>query len=94
LPISEKKEIKDYCEKLAGKLEGVGLRVKIFSKKKLEKRIPQVYQKKIPYYLVVGQEEVKTEILKLTYIFPKEKEEELLTEKELYNKLKQGIKQE
>jgi len=62
--------------------------VKILSEKSLNYRIRQVYQKKIPYYLVIGKEEVKTKILKLIYTYQEGKTEEL-TEKELYNKLNQ-----
>ena len=62
--------------------------MKILSEKSLNYRIRQVYQKKIPYYLVIGKEEVKTKILKLIYTYQEGKTEEL-TEKELYNKLNQ-----
>ncbi|CAG8848517.1 16815_t:CDS:1, partial [Racocetra persica] len=82
------KEIKDYCEELAGKLKQSGLRVKIFTKKKLKDRIRQMYQKKIPYYLVIGQEEVEAKKnpnqetkMKLMHTYEGGKAEEL-TEKE------------
>ena len=61
--------------------------MKIFAEKSLNYRIRQIYKKKIPYYLVIGKEEIKTKILKLIYTYQEEKSEEL-TEKELYNKLK------
>ncbi|MCE8168447.1 MAG: threonine--tRNA ligase [Candidatus Moeniiplasma glomeromycotorum] len=86
LPINEEPEIKNYCQKLAEELEEINLRVKIFSQKKLKDRIRQLYQKKIPYYLVVGEKEIEKKILKLIYTYQKKEEE--LSEKELYNKLK------
>ena len=93
LPFNEEKEIKNYCEKLVGELKQSGLRVKIFTKKKLKDRIRQMYQKKIPYYLVIGREEVeakknpsKETKIKLMYTYEGGKTEEL-TEKELYNEL-------
>ncbi|CAG8541934.1 314_t:CDS:2 [Cetraspora pellucida] len=93
LPFNEEKEIKDYCEELAGKLKQSGLRVKIFTKKKLKDRIRQMYQKKIPYYLVIGQEEVAAKKnpnqetkMKLMHTYEGGKAEEL-TEKELFIKL-------
>ena len=64
------------------------MRAKILSEKSLNYRIRQIYQKKIPYYLVIGEEEVKTKILKLTYTYQEGKTEELI-EKKLYNKLNQ-----
>jgi len=64
------------------------LRAKILSEKSLNYRIRQVYQKKIPYYLVIGEEEAKTKILKLTYTYQEGKINGL-TQEELYNKLNQ-----
>jgi len=61
--------------------------VKLFWEKSLNYRIRQVYQKKIPYYLVIGKEELKEKKLKLIYNYQVEKIEELLTEKELVSKL-------
>jgi len=61
--------------------------VKILSEKSLNYRIRQVYQKKIPYYLVIGKEELKEKTLKLIYNYQQGKIEELLTEKELVSKL-------
>ena len=61
--------------------------MKILSEKSLNYRIRQVYQKKIPYYLVIGKEELKEKTLKLIYNYQQGKIEELLTEKELVNKL-------
>ena len=86
LPFNAEKEIKDYCEKLAGELEKSSLRVKIFSKDKVTNRVRQMYQKKIPYYLVVGEKEIKTKLLKLVNAYNEGQEEEL-TEKELISKL-------
>ncbi|CAJ0832425.1 9721_t:CDS:10, partial [Entrophospora sp. SA101] len=87
LPINEEEEVKKYCEELKKELIKDNLRVKIISKKTLGYRINEVYQKKIPYYLVIGKEELKTKRLKLIYTYQEGKTEEL-TEKELYNKLK------
>lgn len=87
LPINQEKEVKDYCEKLTGELEKIGLRVKIFSKDKLPKRVHQMYQKKIPYYLVIGEQELEKNILKLINVY-RRGEEEKVNEKELYNRLK------
>ncbi|MCE8163019.1 MAG: threonine--tRNA ligase [Candidatus Moeniiplasma glomeromycotorum] len=87
LPVNEEKEIENYCQELTGELEEIGLRAKIFYQKKLKDRIRQMYQKKIPYYLVIGQQEVEKNILKLIYAYQAGKVEEL-TEKELINKLK------
>ncbi|CAG8847939.1 12898_t:CDS:1, partial [Racocetra persica] len=79
----------------------LGLRVKIFTKKRLKDRIRQMYQKKIPYYLVIGNEEMeaikkdknepeqKTE-LKLMSTYEKGKIEKL-TPKELFDKLKRQL---
>jgi threonyl-tRNA synthetase len=91
LPINQEKEIKDYCEKIAGELTQIDLRVKIFSKEKLKYRILQTYQKKIPYYLVVGMNELEKKMLKLTKVYHRG-EEEFLSEKDLYSKLKQENK--
>ena len=51
--------------------------------------LKEIYQRKIPYYLVVGEGEVKSKKLKLIYNSQEGKIEELLTEKELYNKLRE-----
>jgi threonyl-tRNA synthetase len=88
LPLNEEKETKNYCEKLKENLAKKDLRVKIFTEKTLNYRIRQIYKKKIPYYLVVGKEEIEKKMLKLTYTYlPNEITE--LTEKELYNKLEE-----
>jgi threonyl-tRNA synthetase len=88
LPLNEEKEMKEYCENLKKELTKNNLRVKMFSEKSLNYRIRQIYKKKIPYYLVIGEEEIKKEILKLIYTYQEGKVEEI-TEKELYNKLNQ-----
>ena len=90
MPFNEEEEIKNYCQKLVSKLAEIGLRVKIFSKKKLPDRIRQMYQKKIPYYLVIGKDELEKKVLKLIYTYQKNQEE--LTEKELINKLERERK--
>ena len=90
LPINEEREIIGYCEKLAGKLKEVDLRVKIFSKKRLQNRIPQMYQKKIPYYLVIGKEELESGKLKLTNTYLLRKKNET-SQKATSNQENQGI---
>ena len=73
---------------MARNLTEKDLRVKIFSKKSPNYYIWQAYEKKIPYYLVIGKEEVEKKMLKLIYTYQEGKTEEL-TEKELCNKLKE-----
>jgi threonyl-tRNA synthetase len=89
LPLNEEKEIKNYCEKLKENLTKKDLRVKIFAEKTLNYRIRQIYKKKIPYYLVVGKEEIEKKMLKLTYTYLPPNEITELTEKALYNKLEE-----
>jgi len=86
LPLNEEKEVKEYCEKLEKELTKSDLRVKIFSEKSLNYRIRRVYKKKIPYYLVIGREEIEKKILKLVYSYSPNQEENL-EEKELLKKL-------
>src|SRR5207253_923133 len=86
LPFNEEKEIKNYCEKLARELEGIGLSVKIFSKDKLRDRMRQMYQKKIPYYLVIGEKELEKKSLELKNT-RQAGQSEVLTEIELISKL-------
>lgn len=85
LPLNEEKEIINYSNDLQKKFFTSNLRSKVWDAKTLNYRIRQVHQKKIPYCLVIGQEEVAKKILKLvcTYqdkIMP-------LTEQQLYDKL-------
>lgn len=84
--------MKNYCERIKKNLTCADLRVKIFSEKSLNYRIRQeVYKKKIPYYLVIGKEEIEKKILKLVYTYlPNEVEE--LDEKELCEKLQRENK--
>jgi threonyl-tRNA synthetase len=91
LPFNEEKEVKNYCERLAKELEENNLRAKIFFKKKLKDRIRQMYQKKIPCYLVVGKEELEKKILKLIYTYQEGRVEELV-DKELCDRFKKNIK--
>jgi threonyl-tRNA synthetase len=86
LPLNEEKEVANYWEKLEKELVENNLRVKIMTEKTLNYRIRQVYKKKIPYYLVVGKEEVAKNILKLIFAYSPNREEEL-KEKELVEKL-------
>ena len=88
LPANKEKEVEKYCEKLARNLTKKDLRVKIFSKKSPNYYIRQVYEKKIPYYLLIGKKEIEAEkkILKLVSVYLEGQREEL-TENELINKL-------
>jgi len=86
LPLNEEKEVVNYCEKLEKELIENNLRVKIMSEKTLNYRIRQVYKRKIPYYLVIGKEEVEKNILKLACAYSPNSEEKLEKE-ELIEKL-------
>jgi len=86
LPLNEEKEVANYWEKLEKELVENNLRVKIMTEKTLNYRIRQVYKKKIPYYLVVGKEEVAKNILKLIFTYSPAPEEKLEKE-ELIKKL-------
>jgi threonyl-tRNA synthetase len=84
-PLNEEEETKEYCDKLAKELVKNNLRAKIFAKKSLSYRINQIYQKKIPYYLVIGRDELQKEALKLIYTYSKEEEE--MIKEEMIKKL-------
>lgn len=85
MPLNEEKEIINYSNNLQKKFFTSNLRSKIWDTKTLNYRIRQVHQKKIPYYLVIGQEEVTKKILKLVYTY----QDKImpLTEQQLYDKL-------
>lgn len=85
LPLNEEEETKEYCDELAKEITTNNLRVKIFAKKSLNYRINQVYQKKIPYYLVIGRDELRNESLKLIYTYSKDEEE--MIKEEMIKKL-------
>lgn len=85
LPLNEEEQTKDYCDNLAKELTKNNLRAKIFAKKSLNYRINQTYQKKVPYYLVVGKDELQKEVLKLIYTYLKSEEE--MTKERLVKKL-------
>ena len=87
LPLNEKEETKNYCKKIEQKLTDIGIRAKILTKKTLNYRIRQVYQKKIPYYLAIGEREIKEQKLKLVYAYSAEQIVELSMD-ELSEKLK------
>lgn len=70
-------------------MTNIGLRVKILIEKSLNYRIRQTHNQKIPYYLVVGKQELVDKKLKLTYTYSPIKKNEELVEKELYEKLKE-----
>jgi threonyl-tRNA synthetase len=88
LPLNEEEEVKKYCQELGEKLNRVDLRVKTLSEKTLNYRIRQIYKKKIPYYLIIGREEITTKKIKLFFTYSLEISE--LTEKELIEKLQHG----
>jgi len=91
LPLNEEKEVKKYCERLEKELIKNNLRVKIMTEKTLNYRIRQVYKKKIPYYLVIGKEEVEKKILKLIYTYLVDIVNEV-KEEELFNLIKEKEK--
>lgn len=86
LPLNDQKEIMEYSKKLQKELLSNDLRSEIWNEKTLNYRIKQVHLKKIPYYLVIGKEEIEKKKLKLvcTYFLNKVNE---LTENELFEKL-------
>jgi threonyl-tRNA synthetase len=86
LPLNEEEETKEYCDKLVKNLVQSNLRAKILAKKTLNYRVNQIYQKKIPYYLVIGKGELEKKTTKLIYTYLPNSSEEL-TEKELTEKL-------
>ena len=91
LPLNEEKEVKKYCERLKKELIKNNLRVKVMTEKTLNYRIRQVYKKKIPYYLVIGKEEVEKKILKLIYTYLVDIVNEV-KEEELFNLIKEKEK--
>ena len=94
LPLNNQEEVKKYSESLQKKLFSNNLRSEIWSEKTLNYRIRQIYKKKIPYYLIIGEKEIND-----AYILPNRNERSLnlvhvysneaknLTEKELVEKL-------
>ncbi|WNE40376.1 MAG: Threonine--tRNA ligase [Mycoplasmataceae bacterium] len=87
LPLNEEEKTREYCENLLKELVKKKLRAKIFAKKSLNYRINQVYQKKIPYYLVIGRDELRDEALKLIYTYSKDEQE--MIKEEVIKKLVQ-----
>ncbi|CAJ0633692.1 453_t:CDS:2 [Entrophospora sp. SA101] len=87
LPLNDQKEVKEYSENLQKKLLSNNFRSEIWQEKTLNYRVKQVYEKKIPYRLVIGEEELKNKKLKLVYTYSPKKVNEL-TEDELLAKLK------
>jgi len=67
LTLNESIEIINYCKKLVNLL--IPFRTQIFIKKSLNYRIREIYKKKIPYFIIIGNSEVKTKIIKLTYTY-------------------------
>ncbi|CAJ0649484.1 15712_t:CDS:2, partial [Entrophospora sp. SA101] len=65
LPLNDQKEITEFSENLQKKLLSNHFRSEIWQEKTLNYRIKQTYKKKIPYYLVIGSQEIKTKELKL-----------------------------
>ncbi|CAG8775731.1 25127_t:CDS:2, partial [Racocetra persica] len=79
LPINNQKEVQKYSENLQNKLLSNNFRSEIWTEKTLNYRINQVHRKKAPYYLVIGEKELKNKKVKLAT--------EELTEEELLEKL-------
>lgn len=73
LPINDKGATQSYCQKLRTLLED--FRVEVWSKRTLGFRLQEVHHKKIPYFLVIGQEEVIKNKLILTSTFSGQKTE-------------------
>ena len=69
LPLNDQEEIKKYSENLHKELLFNNLRGKIWSEKTLNYRIRQVYKKKIPYYLIIGEKEVSEESLAVLHTY-------------------------
>lgn len=68
LPINETSKVIKYCKEITKKL--TNWRTKIFSKKTLQYRIKQLYQQKIiPYYLIIGNQEIEQKQLTLNSIY-------------------------
>jgi len=86
LPLNDQKEITEFSENLQKKLLSNNFRSEIWQEKTLNYRIKQTYKKKIPYYLVIGSEEIKTKELKLVYTYSPNTANKL-TENELIEKL-------
>jgi len=88
-PLNEENEVKDYCKILSRELTKRNLRIKIISEKSLNYRIREVCKNKIPYYLVIGKEEVKNKSLKLVNTYSENNIIEL-SEEGLYKKFKEN----
>jgi len=90
LTINEEEEIMKYSEELQKKLIRLNLRVEVWNHKTIGHRISQVHQKKVPYHLIIGKEELKTKKIKLVNNRLTDKNQENLTisEEELCERLK------
>ncbi|CAJ0917031.1 186_t:CDS:2 [Entrophospora sp. SA101] len=66
LPLNDQKEVKEYSENLQKKLLSNNFRSEIWQEKTLNYRVKQVYEKKIPYRLVIGEEELKNKKIKIS----------------------------
>lgn len=88
MPLNEENEVKNYCKILNKELTKNNFRIKILSEKSLNYRIREICKNKIPYYLVIGKEEVKNKTLKLVNTYSENKITEL-SEEELYKKIKE-----
>jgi len=93
LPLNEQKEVKEYSESLQKELLSNNFRSEIWSPKKtLDYRIGQIYKKRIPFYVVIGKEEVSSENLAVTYV-DKPGKPNILTKEKLIARLKAESKQ-
>ena len=64
--------------------------MKIFLEKKLKKRIYQVYQQKIPYYILIGREEMEKKYVKIVSTYQAGKVIEMTIE-DLVKKMREAM---
>jgi len=79
LPLNNQEEVKNCSEDLQKRLSIAQFRSEIWSDETLGYSIKKTHQKKIPYYLVIGKEEIKTKKMKLHHVYS-QKEVELAPE--------------
>jgi len=91
LPLNDQKEVKEYSKSLQKELLSNSLRSEIWQKKTLNYLIKKIHEKKIPFYVVIGKEELENKKLNLKHAYHAGETREL-TEKELINKLNQENK--
>jgi len=93
LPLNDQKEIKEYGESLQKELLFNNFRSEIWlPKKTLDYRIKQTHKKKIPFYVVIGKEEVSNKNLAV-HTYDKLGKPSILTKEELIERLQAENKQ-